>query len=214
MSHEIPVIEAETRTKLGTRYATRLRAEGKMPAVLYGHGEAPVHLALDGKILLDAILDHAHLIEVKVDGKVEAALIKDLQWDHLSRYLIHADLTRVDRSERVEVDVEIQFVGSPKALEAAGTVLEHPLQSLTVACRADSIPEVIKVKIGELTQETPIHAGDLVLPEGVDLVTEAETVVAAITIAKVQDEAESDLEEGAEGAEPEVIAKGKEEDED
>ncbi|MEQ9454874.1 MAG: 50S ribosomal protein L25 [Phycisphaeraceae bacterium] len=208
MAHDIPVIEAQTRTKLGSRYANRLRAEGKMPAVLYGHGIDPVHLTIDGKLLLDAILDHAHLIEVNVDGKVEAALIKDLQWDHLSRYLIHADLTRVDRSERVEVDVEIKFVGSPKALEAAGAVLEHPLQALTIASRADAIPEMISVSIAELTTENPIHAGDVTLPEGVELVTEADTIVAAITIAREEEEEEVEGEEG--GAEPEVIGKAKE----
>lgn len=206
MAHDIPVIEAEPRTKLGSRYANRLRAEGKMPAVLYGHGIDAVHITIDGKLLLDAILNHAHLIEVNLEGKVEAALIKDLQWDHLGRFLIHADLTRVDRSERVEVDVEIQLVGSPKALEAAGAVLEHPLQALTVACRADSIPEVIKVSIGELTAETPIHAGEIALPEGVELVTEPETLIASITMAREEEEVAVDAEGGAE---PEVIGKAK-----
>ncbi|WP_428389095.1 50S ribosomal protein L25 [Mucisphaera sp.] len=208
MSHEIPVIEAELRTHVGTRYAKRLRDSGKIPAVVYGHGEAPAHLAIDGALLLDAVKDHAHLIEVSYDGKTQAALIKDLQWDHLSRYLIHADLTRVDRSERVEVDVEIKFVGSPKSLEAAGAVLEQPLQALTVACRADAIPEMIEVSIADLTEETPVYASEAKLPDGVELITEGDTAVATISIAKAVEE-EEDL-PGGDEAEPEVITKAKE----
>lgn len=209
MSHEIPTLSASVRTKLGTRYAKRVREEGQIPVVLYGHGQEPVHLAMDQKPLLHAVHHHTHLIEVDIDGTKEAALIKDIQWDHLSRYLVHADLTRVDRSERVEVEVEIEFTGDPKVLQKAGVVMDHPLQTLTVACRADSIPEVIEVSIEELTEDTPVHASEAKLPDGIELITPTDTVVASVSITQAIEDEGAD-EEG--GDEPEVIAKGKDED--
>ncbi|QDU70852.1 50S ribosomal protein L25 [Mucisphaera calidilacus] len=209
MSHDIPTINAEQRTKLGTRYSQRLREDGKIPVVLYGHGQEPLHLAVEQKPLFDAVVSHAHLIDLDVAGKTETALIKDIQWDYLSRHLIHADLTRVDRSERVEVEVGIEFTGDPKALQQAGAVMDHPLQTLSIACRADAIPETIIVPIDELTSDTPVHASAATIPDGVELLTPGDTVLASVSITQAVEDEEL---ETPGGDEPEVINKGKEED--
>ncbi len=211
----IPSVKAEARETLGTRATVKLRQKGKLPIVLFGHKQEPVSLAVDHKHFVHLLHEHAHLIELETPAGKEPALVKEVQWDHLSRDIIHADLERVDLSQNVTVEVTLQLVGDPAALEAAGALLDHPLETLSISCRADSIPEIIKVNIGDLQVGDSITAGDVTLPEGVELETEPTTLVAQILIAKVSDE---DLEEGGEAADaaaqPEVIGKKDEEEED
>src|SRR5690554_1476781 len=98
---EMPKLKTEARERLGTRYARRLRAEGKLPAVVYGHEQEPVSVTVDAGELQDILHSHAHLVEVDIAGQTGPCLIKDVQWDHLSTTIIHVDLTRVDLSEEV-----------------------------------------------------------------------------------------------------------------
>lgn len=210
--HEIPTVTSQPRPKLGTRYAARLRKEGQLPAVVYGHKQDNVPVTLDYRAFTDLLHHNVHLINLEVDSKREPCLIKDVQWDHLGSKIIHVDLARVDLSEEVDVEVEIVITGEPAALQQAGAVLSHPLDALEVRCRADEIPETITVDVGELGVNDAITVADLKLPEGVKAVTDAETVVAQITIVEeVPEEVEA---EAAEGAEPEVIGRGGEEEEE
>lgn len=201
--HAIPQVKSQARPRVGTRYAARLRKEGLLPAVVYGHKQDNVPVAVNYREFTDLLHDNVHLIQLAVDSKTESCLIKEVQWNHLGTQIIHVDLARVDLSEEVEVEVELEFTGEPKALEQPGAVLSKPLDALEVSCRADEIPETITVDISELDLEGAITVADLKLPEGVKAVTDAETVVAQIVIVE---EAPEDTEEpAAEGAEPEVI---------
>lgn len=204
----IPQVEAHKRDRLGTRYAARLRKEGQLPAVIYGHGQDPLHVAIDRHQITEIIHENHQLVELNVAGQQEPCLIKDLQWDYMGDHIIHVDLTRVDLGEEVEVAVTVELTGEPDALKEEGAILDHPVTEVTVSCRADSIPETLTHDIEGLTLETATTAGDLVLPSGVKLVTDAETVIAQIQIVQEMPEEEEAV---TEGDEPEVIGKADDE---
>jgi large subunit ribosomal protein L25 len=206
-ANDIPTLEGQKREKTGSRYARRLRADARVPAVMYGHGQGNVALSLPIKAVTHLLHEGQQLATVELADPGGAVggpcLIKDVQWDHLGRDIVHVDLTRVDLSEQVEVEVELVLTGEPAALETPGAVLDHPLQMLPITCRADSIPESVTHDVGELEIGTAVTVADLTLPEGVQAAAEPETVVCQITI--VAELPEEDEPEVAEGDEPEVI---------
>lgn len=211
-SQEIPTLESQPREHLGTRYSARLRKEGRLPAVVYGHKQENVAISLDYRELVDLLHENAHLIKITLDGgKTEPCLIKEVQWDHLGRQIIHIDLARVDLSEEVEVEVELTITGENKALDQSGVVLTHPATTIEVACRADGIPETIAVDISELEVGGTITVADLKLPAGVRAVSDPDTVLAQIE--EVAAAAEEEAEEAG-AAEPEVIGRAAAEEEE
>ncbi|MEX0886128.1 MAG: 50S ribosomal protein L25 [Phycisphaeraceae bacterium] len=207
-THEIPKVEAQVRERTGTRYARRLRAEGKLPANVYGRGKEPVAIIVDAKAFSELVEHNAHLLQVAVDGNAEPCLIKEVQWDHLGTQMVHADLTRVDMSEDVEVEIEVELTGEPTALNEPGAVLTRDNTMITISCRPDAIPDVLHHDITDLAVNETVTVGDLTLPAGVSAVSDADTVLGSIHILAEEPEEEPEV-EAAEG-EPEVIG-GKEE---
>ncbi|MEO0966501.1 MAG: 50S ribosomal protein L25 [Planctomycetota bacterium] len=207
-THETPTLDVEKRDRIGTRYARRLRDSGRLPAVVYGHGADPVHVSADAKDAYETLKQGHHLINVQLDGKPEPCLVKDIQFDYLGDTVIHLDLARVDLTEEVELDVDLVYKGEPDA--GAGAVVEHPHQQVKVSCKANAIPDELVVDVSGLTADHPLTAGDIALPDGVTLVSDPQMAVAAIsTVKEVTDEELA----AAGDAEPEVIDKGKGEDE-
>ena len=211
----IPTLETQPREKLGTRYAKRDREAGMTPAVIYGHKLDPVHVNVDTRAFSDILHGEAHLIDVTVGGKSEHVLIKALQWDTFSRFVVHVDLERVDLSEEVEVEVELQLTGEPKALNQSGVVLDHPTTMVSVKCRADAIPSHLEHSIAELEMGVPVTVADLTPPAGVEIVSSPEQLICQISGVKVSASVEEAMEGGgseAEGddAQPEVIGKDEE----
>lgn len=197
----IPQIESETRTKLGSRYSLRLREAGRLPGVVYGHGQDPVHVSVDARSFADILHQSTHLVEISVDGKSEPCLIKDVQYDYLDTTPIHVDLARVNLDEEVEVDIEVELVGEPVGLKEDGAVLEHPLTTITVKCKANNIPDSIEHSVKELGVGDSVHVSDLVMPEGVVCETDGELLIAQVSVqAEIEEE-----EPEATGDEPEVI---------
>lgn len=212
MSNETPTLEANARDKVGTRYSARLRKAGKLPAVIYGHGEEPAHVTLDGDALTDCLHGGAHLLEIKIDGaKAENCLIKAVQYDYLGDHIIHVDLARVDLNEVVEVQVPITLKNQDNcpALKQPGAVLNQPLTDLVIACKANAIPEEVVLDITELKIGDSITAGDLTLPAGVELVADTETTVVSITVVQEEDLDAATADADA-SAEPEVLSEKKE----
>ena len=207
-AQQLPQIDTQQRDRLGSRYAARLRTNGRLPVVVYGHKKETLHVSVDTKKLTDILRHDAKLIEVVFDSETEPCLVKDVQWDHLGARIIHVDLTRVDLSEQVEVDVTVELVGESKALEQEGTVLEQPLTSVQVRCRADQIPDRIRHDISDLVVGHPVTVNDLELPEAVAAVSDIDSLVAQITIVHETPEEQEALEPTAAGEEPEVIGKG------
>jgi len=206
---EALVLKAERRESSGSRVARRERASGLVPAIIYGHKQDPVGVVLNYHDLA-LELQHGHrLLSVELDGKREGFLVKEVQYDYLGDTIMHVDLTRVDMNERVQVMVELSFKGTPKGVHDGGN-MDQLLNEVELDCVVTNIPEFIKVNVTSLELGGILKAGDLELPDGTKLVTEAEIPVAMIRVVSEEPEAEEEAEE-TETAEPEVITREKSE---
>lgn len=172
-------LSATVRTEFGKGAARRTRRAGLIPAVLYGHGTDPIHLALPSHDTFLALKGNANaLLTLEFEGRTELALTKDVQRDAVKRTIDHLDLVIIRRGEKVVVDVPVHVEGE----SAPGTI--HTVESQTLSVRADalSIPEALVASVEGLTETDDVRASDITLPEGVELETDPETVVVAITI--------------------------------
>ena len=213
MSHDTPTLEAAARTKLGSRYASRLRQQGQLPAVLYGHQQDPLHVSVDARALHEILVGGAHLINVSVDGNAEPCLIKDVQYDYLDTTPVHVDLARVNLDEEIELELEVEFKGEPAVLETeAGAMLTHPHTAVTISCKANNIPDHLICDCSGLGLEDAIYARDLALPDGVTLASEGDVLLAHIFIQQAV--ADDDLDNDAGESEPEIIGKDGDDDKD
>lgn len=203
-TEQIPQIEGRARNHLGTRHTAHVRASGQLPAVIYGHNQEPAHVSFDQKQLTDLLHHHAHLIEVKIDAHKEPCLVKDVQWDHLGSKILHIDLARVDLTERVTVEVDLELVGEAIGLKEAGAFLQHSMDEIEVSCLASQIPDRIRVDVSGLGVGESLTIADLKLPSGVSPTDDPETTIASIQI--VEEEPEAEVVEAV-AAEPEVIKK-------
>jgi large subunit ribosomal protein L25 len=198
----------ESRQKLGTTGAAGLRRHGKIPAVVYGHGTPPEHIAVDARAF-DDILHHGgrNSIITLTDGgtKGETALVRDLQLDPVTRRVIHADLLRVSANEAVTVELQVVTVGTARGVKDLGGVMDVVMHSLEVEGPANRIPEHLEVDVTELGIHEHVTAGDVKLPSGFTMVTPSDTVVVAIEPSRTERELEEAAAGPAEAAEPEIV---------
>lgn len=200
---EAVVLPYETREGRGSHKAEKLRRAGKTPAVVYGHKQATLPIAISHDTLLNAVKHNVRVVDLQGQGKTEKALIKDLQWDHLGMDILHVDFEWVSADERIKVSVPIELRGVAPGV-AGGGVLDQPIHAVQIECLAVAIPDSIRVPIGELQKGMAIHVRDLKLPEGVVLLEDADDVVVHVTEPRVAAPVAT-TEEGAASAEPEVI---------
>ena len=217
-------ISAEPRTEFGKGGARRTRRAGKVPAVLYGHGEKPKHIALPAREFAAAIrkggANQLFAIEVS-DGTQVLALPKAIQRDPIKDTFEHVDLLLVRRGEKVTVEVPVQLTGEA----AKDTLIVHDHDTLSVTADATKVPDHLEASIEGAEPGTTITAADVELPAGVELATDEETAVASVTAAptaeqlaaplpeveEATEEAEAEVgEETAEGAEGAPAAEGEE----
>ncbi|MFJ6679014.1 50S ribosomal protein L25/general stress protein Ctc [Microbacterium sp. NPDC091382] len=191
-------VVAELREQFGKGFARRLRAAGKIPAVIYGHGTDPVHVALPGHQVSLLIRRANALLELEIDGTQQLTLVKDVQKDPVHQIIEHIDLLVVKKGEKIQVDVPVSVVGEP----FSGTIATLEYTTVTLEVEATHIPQNVEVSVEGLEDGSHITAGELTLPRGAVLVTDPETLVIAVALppAPVEDEAE-ESEEGAEAAE-------------
>ncbi len=201
-------LAATTRERLGSRYTKRARKAGKMPAVIYGHGEAPQAVELDAKETLKHIHKGEKVFELSMGGASQTVLLKDLQFDYLGTNIIHCDFARVDLNERVRTRVHIVFVGDAAGLKGGGTAMVHPVNEIEIECRVADMPDSIEVDVTGMGEGSHMSAGDVAMAEGMTLISDPELVIASITTA---DSDTADEEATVEGdAEPEVMNEKKE----
>ncbi len=186
-------IKAETRTEFGKGAARRIRRADKVPAVVYGHGNEPIHLTLPGHETMMA-LKHGGanaLLELEIDGKTQLALTKQVQIDPIKRFLEHVDFVAVKRGEKVTVDIPVHLVG--EAARETLVVTEHP--NIQIEAEATHIPEYVEVNVEGAEVGTQVHASDLALPSGSTLLTDPETLVVNVTQQVSQEALDAELEE-------------------
>ena len=193
-------INAEPRTEFGKGGARRTRRAGKVPAVLYGHGEKPRHIALPAREFAAAIrhggVNQLFTIEI-TDGTSALALPKAIQRDPIRQTLEHIDLLIVRRGEKVTVEVPVHLVGEA----APGTLVVSEHNTLTVTADATRLPDHLDASIEGLAAGARVTAAEVSLPEGVELSADPELVVAMISMPTAEDLEEPAPEEGAEAAE-------------
>jgi large subunit ribosomal protein L25 len=205
------VLPAEPRSEHGTRIARRLRRNGRVPAVIYGHKEATVPVTVPGEELLRAIRHGSRIIELKQADRSETALIREVQWDPLGHDILHVDFARVAADEKVTLPVPITLRGTAPGVVAGG-VLNQFVHTLNVECLVTAIPDSIRINIGELQLEQSLHIRDLKLPEGVTVTGDPDAIIVQV-VAKQVDEA-APAAPTAEQAEPEIIGRKEKEEEE
>lgn len=202
------VLQVEKRDWVGKRRVRRQRAAGRIPAVLYGHGEEVVHLSAATADLAAAIRHGSQLVDLAGAAK-ESALIKDIQWDTYGLEMLHVDLTRVSADERITVVIQIELRGEAPGMKQGG-VVEHLVHEVEIECPAVSIPSLLQANVNQLELDQSITAGDLELPEGAKLLVDTGMVLVQCS----EPAPEMEIEEGEPGAiEPEVIGAKKDDEE-
>lgn len=210
---ELETLTATKRDERGTRVSRKLRAAGRLPAVIYGHGEDPEHISLAQHDVEVSLAHGARTLDVKLGGKTTQYLIKEVQYDHLDATPIHLDLARVDLDERVKVMVSIELRGVPKGVTEGG-VLDQMLQEIEVECRVTDIPDTLHPFVTELLVGDALLVKDLELPPGVTPLADGGDRVAMVKALAIAAEPEAEGEEGEETQQPEMIGRVKKDDED
>jgi large subunit ribosomal protein L25 len=203
---EVVLLVAQPREGKGSRRACRLRKQGLIPAVVYGHKEATLALSVNGDELSKAVRHGTRIVDLQAGGKTEKALIKEVQWDHLGHDILHVDFARVSADERITIEVRLELRGIAPGI-ATGGVLDQPLHTLKVSCPALSPPESIRVNLGELQLGQAIHVRELKLPEGVAAVTDPDAVVIQVVAKAVEEVVTPAAAAAPTSAEPEVIGR-------
>lgn len=216
MSHETSTLQATVRERMGSRYSRRIREEGGLPAIVYGHGEEPMAIAINAREANRLFHHGQKVFQLEIEGKTESApayvLLKDLQFDHLGTNIVHCDFARVDLNERVETRVHLEFVGEAKGLNTAGAIMMHPMESIEIECLITNMPDSIEIDVTGMEVGDMMHASDVKLPlETMVLLTDPQAIVAQIVV-QAEEEEEGEAAEVSGGAEPEVVGKKQEED--
>lgn len=190
-------LSAEERTEFGKGAARRLRADHKIPAVVYGHGTDPQHIALPGHETMLLIRKANAVLELDIAGKTQLALVKDVQKDPVRQLIEHIDLIVVRKGEKVTVGVPVHLEGEP----FSGTIANLDATTLELEVEATNIPERLTVDIEGAEEGTHVLAKDVALPAGATLVSDPELLVVAISVpAATVAEEDAAAEEGAEEA--------------
>jgi len=160
----------------GSKVCRDLRKKGRVPAIIYGHKVSPQPVSLTTEDVTGIIKRGSHLVGLQINGKTETVLVRELQWNHLSSEVIHIDFFRADLTEQIESDVRVDIRGEAPGTHEGG-VLEVTHHTIKVRCRADQLPDSIRVDVSNLHMGQSIHVKELSLPAGVTALTPADEVV-------------------------------------
>lgn len=169
-------LKAELREKVGSRYSRKLRAAGRIPCSLQSPDHAPIAFSLDEAEFLGARRKHEHLFEVVIGKKKYPAVVRELQWNYLTDAINHAEFQTVVLGVAMESEVSLSFVGTPK-----DGVLNVLMDHITISSLPSLIPDSIEILVGNLVDGDQVEAGEIKMPEGCTLVTEADHQVAIVS---------------------------------
>ena len=190
-------IVADERTKFGKGAARKLRVLGKIPAVIYGHGTEPVHVALPAHEIALLLRRANAVLELDVEGTTHLTLVKDVQKDPVRQIIEHIDLIVIRKGEKVQVEVAVHVTGEP----APGTTADLDAKTLLLQVEATNIPQSVTVDVEGLEDGTLIHASEITLPAGAELVSDPEMVVIGVHL-PAEEETEETTDEAAAGEAP------------
>ena len=191
-------LTAEPRSAKGTGASRRLRRRGKVPAVLYGAGKAPMTVALDHNLMARHLANekfHTSILTVSVGGETDQAILRDFHMHPFKPIVMHVDLQRISATEKIHMEVPIHFVGGDVApgVKLEGGVVTHLMNEIDVTCLPKDLPEFLTVDLSALNLDESVHLKDIKLPEGVAITSLAHggdnLAVAAISVIKVVEEA-------------------------
>ncbi len=176
---QIEVI-AFKRDAQGTGASRRLRRSGFVPAVIYGGERAPAMIQLDHNALYHALRKesfHSSVLNIKVDGQAEMAVLRDVQMHPYKQQILHVDLQRVDKDQKIHVKVPLHFVNAEQSpgVKLGGGIASHVVTEVDVACLPGNLPEFIEVDMGSLQVGQSVHLNDVALPAGVEPVAHLKT---------------------------------------
>ena len=201
-------LSAQARGNGGKGVARKLRGDGRVPAVVYGHGRDPQALSINTREL-EKLLDHisaeSTVIDLDIDGKPSRTLIREIQRHPFKRQILHVDFQELVAGEKVSVNIPIVLVGIPAGVRLDGGMLDQTMRELEIEVDPSNIPNHVEVDVTELTIGSSVHVRDLTLPEGVEVLDDDDASVCVVSAPRAVVEA-APVEEGAEAvAEPEVI---------
>jgi large subunit ribosomal protein L25 len=210
-------ILAKLRLGRGKNDARRARRDGMVPITVYGGGEETVAAmapARDLAAILRSESGRNTIFTIDVDGMgVSEVMFHDRQIDPIKGRLIHADLARLVKGQKIEVTVPLHLTGEPIGVREKQGVLEQIIREIEIKCEPRDIPDALEVDVSNLDVHDVLHASDIPVAAGVEILTDAEQVIATVGIVKEEELAATTPVEGEEPAEPEVIGKGKKDEE-
>jgi large subunit ribosomal protein L25 len=183
--HTLSSLTLEPRTKIGTTASHGLRRVGKIPGVVYGHGEA-TPISVDAKQLAELILsgNKSRIVDATIGGVSDSVLLRRIEAHPLTRKPLSVDFQRVTRDEAITSNVTVVTVGTPVGVRDQGGVMEVVAHTLEIKGPADSIPDNVTIDVSELGVHSHVLAGDVKLPPGFSLMTPADTVVVSVEITR------------------------------
>lgn len=209
-------LQVERREQTGNGPNRRLRAQGRIPAVVYGGGRDSVAIEVDRRALLDLIKKssgESPVFLLRLGDRERHAMIRDIQKDPLSRMVIHVDFQRVLMDQKVRVQVPVEVVGTPVGVKTEGGMLDFVTREISVECLPGDIPSHIELDVAKLHLGQHVEAGQLALPSNVVLLDEAEKVIVLVSGGRMAGAAEEEAEPEVERDEPELIRRKGEEEE-
>ena len=208
---------AAPRTATGKGVARKLRAAGQVPAVIYGHAREAQSLSLNAhelQLLLEKNPYQSTVIALTVGDSTSNTLIRDIQRHPFKKQIVHVDFQELVAGESVTVSVPIQFVGTAEGVKNGGGILEAVLHEIEITCDPSNIPHHLTVDVSALTIGHSIHAGEITMPAGVTLEMDADATVCICVAPKVEAEPTPAADAAGATAEPELIKKGKDDEDD
>ncbi len=194
-------LKAEVRDGTGKGVARKLRAQGRVPGVLYGSGVEPTPIHMSGQDLRHLFHQQSSLVDLEVDGKTHLVIPRDVQRDHLHGRYVHVDFFAVSRTEKVTLTVEIRETGEAPGVKSGG-VIEHHLRDVDILCMPGDVPDGIEANLSDLEIGDMLRVSDLIVPEGVEMLSDPDTpVISVVTPAALRTEVDLSI-PGEEGEEP------------
>jgi large subunit ribosomal protein L25 len=207
-------LDAKVRTDRGTGVARKLRQSGQVPAIIYGHSREPQSLAIDTRELerlLERVAAASTVIELSIDGRPSRTLIREIQRHPFKREILHVDFQELVAGEKVVVSIPVVLTGVPEGVRLGGGILDQTMRELEIKCDPADIPNHIEADVNGLQIGASLHVRDLKIPDGIEVMDDADASVCVIAAPRAVIEAAATTEAAETSAEPEVIGKAKEE---